>query len=246
MIIYKITNLINGKIYVGKQLSANGRYKNYLGSGKILKQAIIKYGKENFKKEILQECVLKAEWLDAEKFWIEKLNSRDRSVGYNLAVGGDGGKTVEVPWNKGLKLGPLSEEQKKKQSDTLKKRYLTQPHPSLGKIPWNKNKVGAQQGWNKGLKLGPMPEEQRTAHSEAMKGKNKYPKSETHKEKLSKALLGRKLPEETKQKMKKHSSKGRPQKKIQCPHCGKIGGTTMYRWHFDNCIILKGRETHGG
>lgn len=29
--------------------------------------------------------------------------------------------------------------------------------------------------------------------------------------------------------------KGRPQKKIQCPHCGKWGGNTMGRWHFDNC-----------
>ena len=45
---------------------------------------------------------------------------------------------------------------------------------------------------------------------------------------------GRKLPKSVCEKMSK-SKKGIPQKKIECPHCGKIGGTTMYRWHFDNC-----------
>jgi hypothetical protein len=234
MIIYKTTNLINNKIYVGKQLH-NDR-QNYLGSGKILKQAISKYGQQNFKKEILQECSSKPEWLEAEQLWIEKLNSRDKEVGYNLAIGGDGGKTCEKPWNKGLKLGPLSEEQKKKQSETLKKRYQILPHPTLGHIPWNKGKK-CKPPWNKGLKLGAMSEEQKIIHSIAMKGKNKRPKSEEHKEKLSRALKGKRLPEESIRKSAA-ARKGKPQRKIQCPHCGKIGGTTMYRWHFDNCIIL--------
>ena len=47
MIIYKTTNLINGKIYIG--MSKNKK-ENYLGSGIYLKYAIDKYGKENFKK----------------------------------------------------------------------------------------------------------------------------------------------------------------------------------------------------
>jgi hypothetical protein len=241
MIIYKTTNLINNKIYIGKQL--NNDRNNYLGSGKVLELAIRKYGRENFKKEILQECYSKEEWLNAEIFWINKLNARDKKVGYNLAYGGAGGKTVETPWNKGLKLGPLSEEQRKRQSNTLKKRYQILPHPTLGREPWNKGKCGFS-SWNKGLKLGPMSEEQKLLHSKAMKGKNKYPKSKEHKEKISKALMGKKLPEETKQKMKEHSSKGISQKKIQCPYCGKIGGTTMHRWHFNNCIF-KEEGTNG-
>ena len=48
MIVYKTTNLINGKIYVGKY---EGNRENYLGSGYILKKAIKKYGRENFKRE---------------------------------------------------------------------------------------------------------------------------------------------------------------------------------------------------
>ena len=52
-IIYKTTNLINGKIYVGSDIS---NIPSYLGSGKILKCAIKKYGKDNFQKEILDIC----------------------------------------------------------------------------------------------------------------------------------------------------------------------------------------------
>lgn len=51
MVIYKTTNLVNEKFYVGKDIKNN---PNYLGSGLILKNAINKYGIENFKKEILE------------------------------------------------------------------------------------------------------------------------------------------------------------------------------------------------
>lgn len=50
IVIYKTTNLINNKIYVGKDSHNDS---NYFGSGTILVKAIKKYGKENFKKEIL-------------------------------------------------------------------------------------------------------------------------------------------------------------------------------------------------
>ena len=65
MVIYKTTNLINGKIYVGQDTKNN---PNYLGSGKILKFALKKYGIENFKKEILEECLTLDELNELEKY----------------------------------------------------------------------------------------------------------------------------------------------------------------------------------
>ena len=53
--VYKTTNLINGKTYVGKHRRSYFD-KKYYGSGKHLKSAINKYGIENFKVEVLEWC----------------------------------------------------------------------------------------------------------------------------------------------------------------------------------------------
>lgn len=85
MIIYKTTNLINGNFYIGQDSKNDPMY---LGSGKLLKLAIQKYGKENFVKEIIIECNTKNDLDQQEIFWISKLNPV-----YNLAKGGSGGNT---------------------------------------------------------------------------------------------------------------------------------------------------------
>ena len=88
MVIYKTTNLINNKIYIGKN---KGNDNWYLGSGKLLLYAIKKYGKENFKKEIIEICTSLEHMKEREIYWIEKLKARDRKIGYNIQIGGDGG-----------------------------------------------------------------------------------------------------------------------------------------------------------
>lgn len=92
MIIYKTTNIINNKIYIGQDSKNN---PNYLGSGFKLLKAINKYGKENFKKEILQECNSKNELNECEKHWIKKLKSTNPNIGYNIVDGGQGGNLGE-------------------------------------------------------------------------------------------------------------------------------------------------------
>jgi group I intron endonuclease len=122
MIIYKTTNLVNGKFYIGKDAKNK---KSYLGSGNILKEAIKKYGKENFKKEILEVCTSLEELSEREKYWIEKLDAIN--LGYNLTEGGTGGDTYTHNTNK----------------------YTAGFYK--GMEPWNKGKQGIQ-AWNKGLK----------------------------------------------------------------------------------------------
>jgi group I intron endonuclease len=88
MIIYKTTNLINGKFYVGK----DERNKNdYLGSGLNLHRAIKKYGKENFIKETIEICSTREELIEREKYWIKETKAQE--LGYNIADGGWGGNT---------------------------------------------------------------------------------------------------------------------------------------------------------
>lgn len=97
MIIYKTTNILNGKFYVGQDLHNN---PEYLGSGLILNNAINKYGKENFKKETIEICNTKEDLNKKEKFWIKELKSQNREVGYNISDGGSGGDTFSNNPNK--------------------------------------------------------------------------------------------------------------------------------------------------
>jgi group I intron endonuclease len=88
MVIYKTTNLIDGQFYVGKDKHNNPQY---LGSGLKLINAIKKYGRCNFHKEILEHCCNEEELCLKEVEWIQKLNAVE--LGYNLAEGGAGGNT---------------------------------------------------------------------------------------------------------------------------------------------------------
>ena len=59
-LIYKITNLVNCKMYIGKH-QTDDIDDEYMGSGKILKRAISKYGVDCFRKEYLMLCESKEE-----------------------------------------------------------------------------------------------------------------------------------------------------------------------------------------
>lgn len=89
--VYQITNLINGKIYVGKHKSIKHPMDNgYYGSGKQITAAIIKYGKENFKKEILHFCSSLDEMSDKEADIVTE-DFVKRIDTYNMHKGGPGG-----------------------------------------------------------------------------------------------------------------------------------------------------------
>lgn len=109
MIVYKTTNLVNGKIYVGQTIKDSTRY---LGSGSIMLKAIKKYGHDNFKRETLEVCNTQKELDEREIFWIDKLNSTNPEIGYNISPGGCG-------------VGRHSLQTKEKISRTLSGRRLS-------------------------------------------------------------------------------------------------------------------------
>lgn len=98
MHIYKITNLVNGRWYIGKHI---GTDPSYMGSGKLLKQAFKKYGKESFIKEILEICNSEEELNLREIYWISTTDAVNNPDSYNLAQGGSGGDLSKfIPYDK--------------------------------------------------------------------------------------------------------------------------------------------------
>lgn len=87
--IYRITNLLDGKIYVGKH-SCRCNPCKYMGSGKRLRYAISKYGIENFKKEILFAFQTEVE-MNAKEAELVTEEFVARSDTYNICFGGQGG-----------------------------------------------------------------------------------------------------------------------------------------------------------
>jgi len=87
--IYKTTNLVNDKIYIGYH-KTNNLNDPYLGSGKILLKAIEKYGKENFKKEILFIFDNQKDAFKKENELVDETFVNDKNT-YNIKLGGEGG-----------------------------------------------------------------------------------------------------------------------------------------------------------
>ena len=87
--IYKITNKINGKIYIGQSNDIYRRFYEHQTKGETSRipvdVAIQKYGKDKFSYEVLEECSID-ELNQKETFWIKKLNAIEN--GYNCSEGG--------------------------------------------------------------------------------------------------------------------------------------------------------------
>lgn len=117
-IIYETTNKINGKKYRGAHM-CDSLLDTYLGSGNLLRKAIVKYGIENFERVILEECdslgsmfLQEAKYVDSA--WVENPNT------YNLKIGGEGGwdyiNKTGLRWNKEKKRLHSIEMKKKRSS----------------------------------------------------------------------------------------------------------------------------------
>ena len=244
-VLYKTTNLVNGKTYIGIH-KTNNLEDGYLGSGFALTEAVEKYGKDNFKREILEFCSSYDELLELEKLYVDIDWVRDKS-NYNLKTGGQSAgilsdeskKKISESLLEGYKSGrivikkytkyPLSEDLKDKISTSLKLLYKDKEHNRKGKAPWNKGLKGAQVGWNKGLKLEPMTEEEKEKRSKTLK--ERWKNQEHHSkgvEPWNKGLKGAQVA----------WNKGVEMEKIECPHCGKMSDKgNSKRWHFDNCKL---------
>jgi hypothetical protein len=244
-LLYKTTNLINGKTYIGIHQTKNIN-DGYLGSGLYFLRAVKKYGKENFKREILEFCSSFDELLEKEKIYVDENWIKDKS-NYNIKTGGQScgvlsdesknkiSKTLKQKYANGelmpRKIAPYiaTDKQKKQISKTLKDKYAngTIISKTKGKEPWNKGKTGVQTAWNKNVNTGPIDEAKKEKISNSLK--YFYQENEHHskgKEPWNKGKTG----------VQTAWNKGQKLGKIECPHCGKMVDVgNGKRWHFENC-----------
>ena len=87
--LYKITNLVNNKVYIGVHKTVHMN-DGYMGSGKIIRQAIEKYGLSNFKKEIVETFNDYESMMKRESEIVTENFLANENV-YNLKIGGTGG-----------------------------------------------------------------------------------------------------------------------------------------------------------
>lgn len=228
--IYKTTNLINDKIYIGKK---KGEFTtSYKGSGKYLKNAINKYGVENFSVEVIEYCETLAIQNEREKYWIQYYRDLDVAM-YNIANGGDGGDLVtclpDEEYDKFVKhiselnkLGivgnkgkHLSVTHRQRIGDANRGKVHSeewvnkQRQKIIGTIPWNKGLNASDERVQKHIhKKGEFHHTQATKLkiSEKLKGKAPDIKDkETWKKNLSKAHKGKMFSEEHKAKLRQRA-----------------------------------------
>jgi group I intron endonuclease len=127
--IYKITNKINGKYYIGKHITEDLN-DDYLGSGKLIRKAIEKYGFENFEKEILKIYDNEHDMNIAESLLIDLSDKKT----YNLQPGGIGSwqyinennlsNTEECKIKKSITMKNFWTEEKRKEKSQKMKKYF--------------------------------------------------------------------------------------------------------------------------
>ena len=230
--VYKITNKLNGMIYIGCRASIKlPNEDNYMGSGTLIKAAIKLYGKNNFKKEILatfkssessdEEAAKQAYAYQKQLVNTQFVGRQDTynkyiATGVVCALGNKHTEQTKKKISYGNKGRMHSEQTKKKISQTKKgkpkseqtRRRMSQGHK--GKPMSEQTKIKISQS-HKGKKLGPMSEQTKKKISQTKKGKKLGPMSEQTKIKISQSRTGQKIGPFSKQTRQKMSSsqKGR-------------------------------------
>lgn len=126
-VIYKITNIVNNKIYIGQTKQLNGFNDRYKGNGtdiervynhylhsiqyndyynKHLYNSIKKYGFDNFEvNKTFDVAYSKEELNEKEQYWIKHYKSFDNNYGYNYTMGGDGNDFTPDSYKNNMGIG---------------------------------------------------------------------------------------------------------------------------------------------
>ena len=146
--IYKITNRLNRKPYVGQtNQPIERRFVQHAKADSPLGQAMRDCGLDNFTIEVIEECATPKQAKEREQFWIKVLNSKVPN-GYNRSNGGEGGihKSREFTFETTVKLGEIIREyrlrNKMSMGDFARMSGISKPYVSM--LESNKNSNGGK------------------------------------------------------------------------------------------------------
>lgn len=228
MIIYKITNKINGKIYIGQRAKSSESFldSHYYGSGILIKQAVDELGIDNFIREIIEVVDNITNLPLRERFWIAFYQSNLRSVGYNLSSGGDNAPGFKHGEETKRKIGlsskgrVCSDDKKAKQSASMKKRYENPDNRKKTSEAMMGHEVSSERSFkiSKTLKLRYLDSDfaeymtnirrQDVRTDEAKAKRAESLRTPEAREKMSKIKMGHKTSDETREKLSE-AGKGR-------------------------------------
>jgi len=199
MIIYLTTNLINNKKYIG---STNNNNPYYLGSGVYLNKAIKKYGRKNFKREILETVSNLEELRKKEEYYIKLYNAINSKEFYNVSKKGVGTKpgynSKIYTEERNKKIGLAHKGQKRYEGLGIKISEKTKNKPKPPRTKEHNEKIGLS---NRGKSKLPMKEETKNKIKnskigikqpnidKSKKGYKMY--NQEWKDKISKSLIGK-------------------------------------------------------
>lgn len=153
--IYKVTNLINNKVYIGQtKYTAEWRWQTHLRDAfnidsenynVIFHKAIRKYGIENFKVEEIEQCTTKC-LSTKEQYWISYYDSFNKDKGYNMTLGGEGSKIYNDEeilglWNQGYAISEVTRLLPYKISSSTVRRILLGNGVNIDEMHERKRKI---------------------------------------------------------------------------------------------------------
>ena len=229
--VYRTTNTVTGKFYVGVHLGELD--DNYLGSGEYLKKSIAKHGRDSFERTIIQICETMDEAYALEKSIVTPALISSGEV-YNLNTGGHGGwhhcikygrdncmsrPEVAAKVGSGIRRAITADERERRavrMRENRKNGTVVKPagwtHSADTKHKISVKNLG-KKAWNKGKKMPP-------ESTEVCKIKSDSAKKRSLNQDMGALTRGKKF----------------NMKKRTCPNCGIIGsGGNMSRFHFNNC-----------
>lgn len=128
MIIYKITNTINDKVYIGQTIkSLEERWFRHLNDSKRMDyyfyKAIRKYGTECWTHKILEQCENINDLNEREVYWINHYTSMNKLKGYNSTSGGEG-RIIDAEWKMKMSISHTGRKHSEETKEKMSKTYV--------------------------------------------------------------------------------------------------------------------------